>query len=161
MARIKGADGTINEGAIGDAPVDEGVPVHDGTIPHHEYVKNKGFTLVAPEDDPGSTVEQLAQAVVRGDDLTHPVQRELADAIADRALAIDLTGNPDAEAEDAIRADNEEGQSYRLVPEHARWQPGEDYTFPGVQEAARAQQKESASASKAKPKSGEDQAKKS
>lgn len=148
MARIKGADGTINQGAIGDAPVDEGVPIHDGTIPHHEYVKNQGFELLDAKDDPGSTVAQLAQAVVRGDELSHPVQRELADEIADRALAIDLNNDPDAEADAIVRDDVEENQSYRLVPEHARWEAGDDYTLAGAGERAREQRAEAGAAAK-------------
>lgn len=74
----------------------------DGKVhPDYQSLLDDGYLeLLAPEDDPGRTTTQIANAIVRGDALTDPVDAKLADEISDeQALAITHTGDPDAPAE--------------------------------------------------------------
>jgi hypothetical protein len=129
MARVAGKEGTINEGAIGDIPADEGVARHDGTEPYFRMVEEGEVVLLPPEEDPGSTTFQLAQALVRGDEIAHPVQADLAAEIGDRAHAIDLNQDPDAEAGDDVLDQDEEDT--KLLTTGQRWQAGTDYSYAG------------------------------
>jgi hypothetical protein len=82
MARVLGEKGTINEGAIGD--VMEFDPT-TGSSAEEDYE-------LGPE--PAHTELQLADAIVRGDLLSHPLDQAAAEAfdLEDRALDVVLAG---------------------------------------------------------------------
>jgi hypothetical protein len=62
---------------------------------------DKGWAeLLPPEDHPGRTKTQIANAIVRGDELADPAERKLADEIGDDAHAIVHLEDPDATASD-------------------------------------------------------------
>lgn len=52
--------------------------------PLYEDLLDRGWAEeVDPEDDPGRTETQIANAVVRGDPVAHPVERKIAEGIKD------------------------------------------------------------------------------
>lgn len=52
--------------------------------PEYESLVAMGWAEdVPPEEDPGRTRRQIAEALVRGDALTHPVEQEIAKSIED------------------------------------------------------------------------------
>lgn len=73
------------------------VPEHDqGTV---EDLERKGWAKrVDPRDDIGHSKVSVANAMVRGDMLSHPVDAEIAEEIGghDAALPIVHSGDPDA-----------------------------------------------------------------
>lgn len=86
MARVVGKKGTINEGAVGDVPVVEGL----------DHLEDHGENYAAGDVNPD--VKNLAQAIVRGDEISHPADRALAEKedLFDRAHDVDLTGDAKA-----------------------------------------------------------------
>lgn len=83
MARVKGKKGTINEGAVGDVPVVAGL----------DYLGDHGENY--EEGDVAPDVKNLAQAIVRGDEISHPADRAVVEKekLEDRAHDVDLTGD--------------------------------------------------------------------
>lgn len=157
MARVKGAEGTINEGAIGDLPLEAEDWAPEQTAPYRSLVESGAVEVLEdPKEDPGRTVLQIAGSMVRGDPLTSPVEQEIAAEIGDRAYAIVHTGDEDAPAEAANPELDEEG---RVAPVGGRWEAGHDYTFAGVTAAnkesiaAGAEEAPAASSRRAKAKS--------
>lgn len=77
------------------------VPEHDqGTV---DDLERKGWAKrLDPRDDVGHSKVGVANALVRGDMLSHPVDREIADEIGghDAALPIVHSGDPDASVGD-------------------------------------------------------------
>ena len=58
---------------------------------------DKGWAEVLPEDEhPGRTVTQIAAAMVRGDELSDPVEQQIAESIEGRQWAIVHLDDPDA-----------------------------------------------------------------
>jgi hypothetical protein len=93
MARLVGT-GTDPRFPAGQ-PVD--VPAYD---PFYDDIVEKGWaTELAPEDDPARTTEQIANAMVRGDPLTSPVEQAIAEEIGENALAVVHTGDETATKE--------------------------------------------------------------
>jgi hypothetical protein len=98
MARLVGTGkdpvGRYVEGVVYDIPAYD--PSYDDAV-----ARGWGKPL-DPEDDPARTKTQIANAVVRGDAIAHPVEAEIAAGMsADEALAITHTGDPNASAGDA------------------------------------------------------------
>jgi hypothetical protein len=94
MTRMVGT-GKAPQGYMKDQVFD--VPEHDqGTV---EDLERKGWAKrLDPRDDVGHSKVSVANAVVRGDMISHPVDKEIADEIGghDAALAIVHTSDPDA-----------------------------------------------------------------
>ncbi len=96
MARLEGTGkdplGRYGKGEVFDVREDD---------PLYEALQEKGWAKkVAPEDDPGKTDSQVANAVVAqggSHQLQDPVEQEKAKKIGDRALDIVHTGDPDAD----------------------------------------------------------------
>jgi hypothetical protein len=98
MARLEGT-GKDPEGRYGKGVVFD-VPAWD---PQYDELIEKGWAkAVAPEDDPGRSKVQIANAMVRNDLISNPVEQAIADDIdpAD-AYGIVHTGDPNATWEDA------------------------------------------------------------
>jgi len=94
MTRMVGT-GKAPQGYMKDQMFD--VPEHDqGTV---EDLERKGWAKrVDPRDDVGHSVVGVANALVRGDMLSHPVDAAIAEEIGghDAALPIVHSGDPDA-----------------------------------------------------------------
>lgn len=132
MARVYGAKGTINEGAIGDLPLEYEEWAPEQTAPFRSLVESGAVEeMDDPKEDPGRTELQIASSMVRNDPLTSPVEQEIAKDLEGREHAIVHTGNPDAKAEEATPELLEDDDA-RNAPAGGRWEAGEDYTFSGV-----------------------------
>jgi hypothetical protein len=130
VARVYGKEGTINEGAIGDIPLEQEEWAPEQTAPFRDMVdRGEVEEMDDPKEDPGRTELQIASSLVRHDPLTHPVEAEIAKGLEGREHAIVHTGDPNAKAEEAQPELTEEG---RYAPAGGRWDAGEDYTFAGV-----------------------------
>lgn len=92
MAKLVGT-GTDPLGQYGRGVVFD-VPRAD---PQFAELVAKGYANeVDPGDHPGRDTTQIANSVVRGDALTDPTERAIADHIGGRAIDIVHTGDPDA-----------------------------------------------------------------
>jgi hypothetical protein len=98
MARLEGT-GKDPEGRYGKGVIFD-VPAWD---PQYDELIEKGWAkTVAPEDDPGRSRVQIANAIVRNDLLSNPVEAAIADEIGEAdAYGITHTGDPGATWEDA------------------------------------------------------------
>lgn len=93
----KHPEGRFPEGQVCDLPaaLDGSGDVHPD---YKSFIDDGYLALLAPEDDPGRTRTQIANSIVRGDALNHPVDAALADEISpEQALAITHTGDPGAD----------------------------------------------------------------
>lgn len=98
VATGKAPEGRFPEGQVGDFPEVDGA-VH----PDYQDFLDKGWHVpLDPVDDPGRTKTQIANSIVRGDTLNHPVDAEIAEGITDaEAYAITHTGDPEADPAEA------------------------------------------------------------
>jgi hypothetical protein len=106
MARLVGT-GKDPEGRYGEGVVFD-VPAYEST---YDDLIEKGWAEALPAvDDPGRSKTQIANAMVRGDLLSHPADAAMAAEIDDAdALAITHTGDPDASAGDLPEAGTSPG----------------------------------------------------
>lgn len=81
----KDPEGRYPEGLQFDVP-----DVDPGARPQGEYLIEQGYAeyLKDPKDDTGRTQRQIAEAVVRGDLLNDPVDREIAEDIGGKAYEL-------------------------------------------------------------------------
>jgi hypothetical protein len=111
MARLEGTGkdplGRYGKGEIFDVP--KNISAGDDTVENPTYAEliEKGYAKeVAPEDDPGRTLTQIADAKVvdPNSTLAHPVDAALADGISEAdAYAIVHTGDPKAKADGDLK----------------------------------------------------------
>lgn len=130
MAKVLGKKGTINEGALGDLPLED--PLSDETRPWHRMV-DEGEVSVVDEKDAVSSVKNLAEAVIRGDEISNPVEQEKVKEhnLLERAHDVVLRNDEDAQRGDHVEQNDE--VDTRLLSRDRAWEPGEDYTLQGVQ----------------------------
>jgi hypothetical protein len=98
MARLEGTgkdpEGRYGKGLVFDVPAWD--PVYD------ELIEKGWAKTVSLEDDPGRSKTQIANAMVRGDLISHPIEAKLASEIdMGDAYGITHTGDPDATWDDA------------------------------------------------------------
>lgn len=152
MPKMKGTGkdplGRYSDGLIFDLEDNDPAMVAD-------FVK-KGWATVLPEDEhPGRTVTQIAAAVVRGDEMSDPVEQAIAEQIGGNAHAIVHLDDPNATQADY----DAEVEGARKLQKTHRSQISADslggVPAKGSSKAAKEEAPAKESASKAAPKASE------
>lgn len=122
-------EGRFPKGQVSDLPeaLDGSGEVHPD---YQTFLDNGWMELLDPKDDPGRTKTQIANSIVRGDALTHPVDAELADEIPiDEAYAVTHTGDPEASPKHAdpheVRGSRRGLRGVQLDPLPQGFRPGD------------------------------------
>ena len=103
MARYVGT-GKAPEGQYVKDQVVDLPSLPDGSIdPAYQDIVDKGWVReLADKDDPARTKTQIANAMVRGDALSHPAEAKIAKDIGEDAMAIVHTQDPGASHGDEL-----------------------------------------------------------